>query len=98
MDPNKNAGEIQHDGSPVEFGNTPSGGKFAAPWSLHGWTADPLHRGDSGFKIKDQSVYATATATATATASSGTMEYMDEARRARIEKEKCKCSDDKEEE
>ena len=59
MDPNKNPGSPpQEDGSPVEFyGNTPSGGKFASPWSLHGWSADPDHRGNSGFKIKAKSVY-----------------------------------------
>jgi hypothetical protein len=57
MDPNSNAGEIRHDGSPIEFGNTPSGGKFQEPWKLHGWTADPEHDGDSGFKVKKTSVY-----------------------------------------
>jgi hypothetical protein len=46
------------DGSPVEFGgNTPTGGKFAQPWDWHGWSADPKHRGDSGFNRKSQSYY-----------------------------------------
>ena len=58
MDPNKNPGQVHHDGSPVEFGNTPSGGKFASPWTLHGWTADPEHKGNSGFKTSHVSVYA----------------------------------------
>ena len=59
MDPHKNPGSSpQHDGSPIEFyGNTPTGGRFASPWSLHGWTADPQHSGDSGFKIKKKSIY-----------------------------------------
>ena len=58
LDPKHNAGHVERDGSPLEFGgNTPSGGKFAVPWDMHGWTADPEHRGDSGFKTKDKSVY-----------------------------------------
>ncbi len=58
MDPKHNPGFVQHDGSPIEFGgNTPTGGKFAEPWDIHGWTADPKHRGDSGFKTKAKSYY-----------------------------------------
>jgi hypothetical protein len=58
MDPKHNPGFVQHDGSPIEFGgNTPTGGKFAEPWDMHGWTADPEHRGDSGFKTKAKSYY-----------------------------------------
>ena len=46
------------DSSDIEFGgNTPSGGKFAEPWNWHGWSADPKHKGDSGFKKKSQSYY-----------------------------------------
>ena len=58
LDPNKPSGSLQADGSAVEFGgNTPTGGKFAKPWNMHGWTADPEHQGDSGFMKKFQSFY-----------------------------------------
>ena len=58
LDPNTNSGSIQHDGTPIEFGgNTPSGGKFAEPWDMHGWTADPEHKKPSGLKTKTRSVY-----------------------------------------
>ena len=58
LNPNKNPGFLQRDGSPIEFGgNTPSGGKFAESWDMHGWTADPDHAGPSGFKTKSKSVY-----------------------------------------
>ena len=58
MDPKRETGFIQRDESDVEFGgNTPSGGKFAVPWDMHGWSADTLHDGPSGFKIKPFSYY-----------------------------------------
>ena len=58
MDPNANPGTLQRDGSPMEFGgNTPTGGKFAEKWDMHGWSADPKHNGPSGFKVKGKSVY-----------------------------------------
>lgn len=46
LDPNREKDFIQHDNSEVEFGNTPSGGKFAEPWGLHGFTTDPKHQSD----------------------------------------------------
>jgi hypothetical protein len=58
VDPNKESGSVQLDGTEVEFGgNTPSGGKFAVPWNLHGWSADPAHDGPSNFKVKPFSYY-----------------------------------------
>jgi hypothetical protein len=48
MDPKHKPGFVQHDGSPIEFGgNTPTGGIFAKPWDMHGWTADPEIRGEN---------------------------------------------------
>lgn len=82
LDPNSNPGTLQRDGSPVEFGgNTPTGGKFAEKWDMHGWSADPEHSGPSGFKTKNQSFYD---------------DRKDDDRKARIQKEveKCTPSDD----
>ncbi len=77
MDPKHNPGFVQHDGSPIEFGgNTPTGGKFAEPWDRHGGTADPEHRGDSGFKTNAKSYYYDA----------------HDDRQARIRKEVSKCT------
>jgi hypothetical protein len=53
LDPKRESGFLQRDGSEVEFGgNTPSGGKFAVPRDMHDCSADRLHAGPSGFKIK----------------------------------------------
>jgi hypothetical protein len=58
LDHKREVGFIQKDQSQVEFGgNTPSGGKFAVPWNLHGWSADPKHDGPSNFKVKPFSYY-----------------------------------------
>ncbi|CAJ1943583.1 unnamed protein product [Cylindrotheca closterium] len=77
LDPNANPGTIQRDGSTVEFGgNTPTGGKFAEKWDMHGWSADPEHRGPSGLKTKPKSFY----------------DKMDDDRKARIQKEVEKCT------
>lgn len=46
LDPNREKEVIAHDQSLYEFGNTPTGGKFAKPWGQHGWTIDPDHRTD----------------------------------------------------
>lgn len=46
LDPNRPKGHIYHAASEDEFGNTPSGGKFAVPWGQHGWTIDPEHQTD----------------------------------------------------
>ena len=46
LDPNLSKGRQVHDGSEVEFGNTPTGGKFLEPWEMHGWTADKDHQTD----------------------------------------------------
>lgn len=82
LDPNSNPGTLQRDGSAVEFGgNTPTGGKFAEKWDMHGWSADPEHRGDSGFKIKKRSFY----------------DNQEDDRKARIQKEVEKCTPSDEE-
>jgi hypothetical protein len=82
LDPKLNAGTLQRDETPVEFGgNTPSGGKFAEPWDWHGWMADPAHRTDT-FKRKTQTYY-------------GSEEEDDDKnarRKARIQKEVAKCT------
>mmetsp|Transcript_26346 Transcript_26346/g.62695 ORF Transcript_26346/g.62695 Transcript_26346/m.62695 type:complete len:109 (-) Transcript_26346:380-706(-) len=58
LDAKRDTGFIQRDETPLEFGgNTPSGGKFAVPWDMHGWTADSDHDGPSGFKVKPFSYY-----------------------------------------
>jgi hypothetical protein len=76
LDPNKNPGFLQQDGTPIEFGgNTPTGGKFAEPWDMHGWTADPKHRTPSGLKVKPKSVYGE-----------------EDDRQARVQKEVRKCT------
>jgi hypothetical protein len=37
LDAKHESGFIERDETPVEFGgNTPSGGKFAVPWDMHG--------------------------------------------------------------
>lgn len=84
-----NAGTIQRDDTPIEFGgNTPSGGKFAEPWDWHGWMADPAHRGDSGFKRKPQTYYHEEGKEASAAAAAAE----DAARKTRIQKEVAKCT------
>lgn len=81
MDPNAPPGTMHADGSKVEFGgNTPTGGKFAEPWDWHGWTADPQHKGDSGFKRKSRSYY------------DSDETVKDAERQARIRKEVSKCT------
>lgn len=46
LDPNRPKGELYHAGVEDEFGNVPSGGKFAIPWGQHGWMTDPEHQSD----------------------------------------------------
>jgi hypothetical protein len=49
---------FQRDGTLIEFGgNTPTGGKFAEPWVMHGWTADAEHGSPSGLKVKPKTFY-----------------------------------------
>jgi len=46
LDPHREKGAKAHDNTTDEFGNTPSGGKFAQAWGTHGWTTDPKHQSD----------------------------------------------------
>lgn len=92
LDPNKPAGSLQADGSVVEFGgNTPTGGKFAKAWNMHGWVADPDHKGDSGFKKKSQSFYDD-DVDDVQDGSADDMRNKDSERQARIRKEVLKCT------
>ena len=40
----KDAEPARKPGQEIEFGNTPTGGKFAEHWDMHGWTADEEHK------------------------------------------------------
>lgn len=87
LDPHKDDRFVQRDDTHVEFGgNTPSGGKFAEPWDMHGWTGDPKHSGDLGFKIRSNSCYDGKPSTLVKTASK------DSERAARVQKEAEKCT------
>ena len=48
LDPKSEKDSFSHAPDVVdEFGNTPSGGKFASTWGDHGWKIDPKHQTDS---------------------------------------------------
>lgn len=55
LDPNRAKGEVEANAAEYKFGNTPSGGKFKAPWDAHGWLSDPKHRSDPKANVAPES-------------------------------------------